>query len=383
MKATKLVIATPIFPPESGGPGTYTCAIAEKLYPKYECVIITYSDAPSPLAHTRVIAIRKSQNLLFRWCKYTVALFRELRTADIVYAQNAVASGFPAVIAGMLLRKPVIIKMVGDEAWERATAAGTTTKNIHDFLRAPEGGLKTKVFMAVQRFALRRAMLVTTPSLYLLDEVTRAYSLSANTTALNSNATEDIPLSSTPRHKYQIASVSRLVVWKHIDGLIRALTLVHKQFPDAVLKIAGVGPAENTLKKLVDELGVHKSVFFLGNLSTQDVRTLFSESEVYVLNSSYEGLPHTVLESFAAHTPVVATDIPGTNELVRHDTGFPIPVDNDIVLAETIASIFRDPSDAQKRAVDANAFFKRNFSWEHHVKILEEFFTRATHSTKG
>ena len=103
MKAIKLVIATPIFPPESGGPGTYTCAIAEKLYPKYECVIITYSDAPSPLAHTRVIAIRKSQNLLFRWCKYTVALFRELRTADIVYAQNAVASGFPAVIAGMLL----------------------------------------------------------------------------------------------------------------------------------------------------------------------------------------------------------------------------------------------------------------------------------------
>lgn len=375
----KIVLATPIFPPESGGPGTYTCAIAERLSPKHDIVIVTYGDNPTLFTFGRVVAVKASANILLRWLRYTYILWKEMGSADVVYAQNAMASGFPAVIAGQLRAKPVVIKMVGDEAWERARQGGNTTVALETFLKNPDRSFRTRLFMGMQGFALRHAELVTAPAEYLLRVMRETYKLKEEKTEVNVNAAEVENIPTVTRKQHSIAVVARLTLWKNVAGVLLALPLVQKSFPDATLKIAGDGPERPALLALVDRLSLQNSVTFLGAIPKHDVTTLLASSHVFVLNSHYEGMPHVVLESFAAETPVVATQIEGTDEVVEHQkNGLLVAAGDDEALAASIIRIFKDNALAEKLREGGSRSLSEKFSYERHVTKLEEFFTRVT-----
>lgn len=377
--AMKIVLATPIFPPESGGPGTYTCVIAERLSRAHNVVVVTYSDNPTPLPFARVVAIHKSQRVISRLWKYTFALIHELRDADVVYAQNAVASGFPAVIAGMLRRKPVIIKMVGDEAWERAHQSGATSARLETFLAHPDTSLKTRIFMLVQGFTLRHATLVTAPARYLLEVITKTYRLESGKTEVNVNASEVAHIAPTPRVAHKIAVVARLTKWKGIAGVVRALGMTRQTFPDATLAIAGEGPEHAALVTLVHELSLDAHVTFLGNIPRPEVATLLSSAHVFVLNSEYEGMPHVVLESFAAGTPVIVTNISGTDEVVIHEkNGILVPPGDDTALCTAMLRLFSDDRLRETLVAGGAESLTSQFSLDRHMARLEMFFNRVT-----
>src|SRR3989344_866162 len=103
----RIVVATPLYPPESGGPATYAKALEEEL-PKLgiEVSVVKYSD------------VRKR---FFRHLRYFLRVFRAAHGADIVYALDAVSVGFPAMLAAKLRRKPFVVKVVGDFAWEQGS----------------------------------------------------------------------------------------------------------------------------------------------------------------------------------------------------------------------------------------------------------------------
>jgi len=253
------------------------------------------------------------------------------------------AAGLPAVIVGMLRRIPIVLKFVGDEAWERASQEKKTTLHIQSFLDTPKGGWRTYARIYIQGFVLRHADIVTTPSVYLRDVLIRAYRIKKERAIVNYNAAGDTVISyfkATPV-QHQIISTARLVDWKGMDGLIRSVALLTKRFPDVHAVIAGDGPERESLKTLTKELGIEKHVSFPGRISRTETWYLRKKSEVYVLNSTYEGLPHTVLTSFAARIPVVATNIPGTNEAVYDEKdGLLIPIHNDQALANAITRLF-------------------------------------------
>jgi len=111
--------AADIFPPEIGGPATYSYKIAHKLYAKGHTVLVTcYSrDAVSGESNPfPVVRIRISGIKAVHYIKYFINLFKVAKHADVIYAQGPVASGFPSIIAGKVLRKKVVIKVVGDYA---------------------------------------------------------------------------------------------------------------------------------------------------------------------------------------------------------------------------------------------------------------------------
>lgn len=373
----KIILATPIFPPESGGPGIYVTEIARRMKGTHECVIVTYSDSPIQFSEARVVAIPKSLPTFIRWWRFTRALMRELKDADLVYAQNAVAAGFPSVIAGMLARKPVIIKFVGDEAWERARQEKRTEKELEAFLREPDRSFKTKLFMAVQRFSLRHTTLFTTPSAYLLEVLIKTYGLTRERAKVNFNAHETgTDAHNVTRMKHRIITVARLTVWKKIDGVILAVAALTTKYPDISLVIAGDGPERKNLEELVRTHHLEKHVTFFGNIPKADVMKHLRMSHVFVLNSLYEGMPHSVLESFAAGTPVVATNTNGTNEVVTHEkTGLLIAQNDTAALATALERMFTDNVLLERVALNAHDALATQFSWERHIKTLEIFFT--------
>jgi len=87
------------------------------------------------------------------------------------------------------------------------------------------------------------------------------------------------------------------------------------EYSDARLVILGEGEQRPDLENLVQERGLEGKVELAGN--QPDMPAWLSKMDVFVLPSWVEGLPTVILESMACQTPVIATDIPGTRELVR------------------------------------------------------------------
>jgi glycosyltransferase involved in cell wall biosynthesis len=376
----KIVLATPLYPPEIGGPATYTKELAERLVKGNEVIVVALASSDAVAAPgTKLIVVEKDRPLPVRLGRYFVALLRASRGADLIYAQNAVAAGFPAMLVGMLRHIPVVIKFVGDEAWERTRQAKLTDRQLEEFLARPDKTTRyISLLKKVQGWTLRNVSLVTTPSRYLRDTIVRAYHIPEESAVVNYNATDETTSGRTPAFtRHQIVATARLVEWKGIDGIIRAVGILKDRYPDIKLLIAGDGPSEDSLKKLTKELGLEDRITFLGKVGRDETRRIRSTSHVYVLNSTYEGLPHTVLTSFSAGIPTIATDIPGTNEaVIDGETGLLVPAGDDKALAAQISRLFEDDELCKKVVSGATEMIKERFSWEAHLAILEENFAR-------
>ncbi len=378
----KIVLATPLYPPEIGGPATYIIELTERTHEAHEITIVAFASTSKPAKGAHLVTVSKRRALPLRLLKFTWVLWKESRGKDIIYAQNAVAAGFPSVIVGILRGIPVVIKFVGDEAWEKATQQKLTTKQLEEFLEHPDPvPFYIALVKNIQRWTLNHADVATTPSQYLRDAIVRAYNIPPERALVNYNATENaeiLPFSSE-KQKHQIVATARLVEWKGIDGIIRAVALLTKRFPDIKLLVAGDGPDEEKLKKLAHDLGVDAHVEFLGRVSRAETWHIRKTSQVYVLNSTYEGLPHTVLTSFSAGIPTIATNIPGTNEAVIHEsTGLLVPVGDDKALADAIARLFEDEALCTRLVMNAEQIIKDKFSWEAHLAILFQIFEKLT-----
>lgn len=109
-----------------------------------------------------------------------------------------------------------------------------------------------------------------------------------------------------------LLSVGNLIELKGHDLVIRLLA----ERPQGVLVIVGSGPEENNLRRLAISLGLAQRVLFAGQQPNDQLKTYFSAADVTVLASSREGWANVLLESMACGTPVVATRVNGTPEVV-------------------------------------------------------------------
>ncbi len=370
----RILITTPIWPPETGGPATYTKELAQRLKSRYQITILAFADEPEIIDGVRLVSISKKTSLLIRQMRYLKAAMTLGKKADLRYAQNAMAAGVPSVIAARLLNKPLILKFVGDNAWESAFRNGQTKKLLEDFLRQPDAGFKNRLRMQIQRLTLRYANQIIVPSNYLGKILSLHYNIPINKIKTVYNAAEpdtDNPDEQIKPDPNQIITVARLVPWKGVDGIIRAVKILHQKIPDIKLVIAGDGPEMQHLKQLAELLSMQNNIKFLGNISKKETARWRRRSSVFVLNSSYEGLPHSVLSSFAIGIPVIATDIPGTNEAVYNEkTGIAVPPNNVQAIANAISRLLADTELGSQLAANAGRLLEEKFSWQAHLNLL-------------
>jgi glycosyltransferase involved in cell wall biosynthesis len=119
-----------------------------------------------------------------------------------------------------------------------------------------------------------------------------------------------------------LASVGLLIDRKGHHHIIRAL----KNIPDTDLLIAGDGHDRRALERLAQEEGVAERVRFLGSVDQNRLREIYNAVDALVLASSREGWANVLLESMACGTPVVASAVWGTPEVVaRPEAGVLMP----------------------------------------------------------
>lgn len=387
---TNILLASPIYLPDIGGPATYTKELAHHLEgsQKYSLTILTYANRQTAplLPGTKLYVVNKDLPLPIRLCLFTAKLIFLSFRSDLIYVQNAVAAGLPTFITSKLTGISYVLKFVGDEAWERVTQTGETKLFLEDFLESKEKveiSFYPKLIMKIQGVVLRGAKIVTTPSMYLGQALIKNYNVCSENFKVNYNASEDGLEKNIEEQKIpnQILVTARLTKWKGIDGVIDAVKILKekkgKDYSDLKLVVCGDGPELANLQQKTNKLGLSDTVSFLGRVSREETYRLRKVSEIYVLNSTYEGLPHTALTSFQAKIPMIATNTPGTNEAVYDNvSGLLTEVNNPEMLAEKIDLLLSD-KDLQKKIVEGGTkILKEKFSWESHLKNLEVFFDK-------
>ncbi|MDD5260033.1 MAG: glycosyltransferase family 4 protein [bacterium] len=138
-----------------------------------------------------------------------------------------------------------------------------------------------------------------------------------------------------------IGAVGRLTEQKGMSYAIQAMPLVLQEFPTAKLLIIGDGPLKDDLQQEAKKLALTEKILFLG--VRDDTLALFPVFDLFILPSLWEGLGLVVVEAMLKGIPVIASDIPGVDELVQPGlTGLLVPPENSKILAEKIIGLLKD-----------------------------------------
>lgn len=362
----RVLIATGVFPPEGGGPATYSKTLLEEL-PKlgFEVDVLPYRE------------VRKYPKFL-RHAIYFFKLLRQAFVADVIFAQDPVSVGLPSVLVSTIVRKPFFLKIVGDYAWEQAAARFSYKETLEHFQKDEELFIVPLIMRVVERWVARQAVNVIVPSRYL-EKVVQQWGISKEklTVVYNGIETEQVGLKQVIRGllKFKgklIISVSRLVPWKGFDTVIRVHATLRRKFPDLSLLVVGTGPEMENLERLAEECGVADSVIFTGAVDRSVALRYMRAADVFVLNTKYEGFSHLLLEASAVGVPIVTTRIGGNPELIDDNVnGFLVKPDDTDALQRRIEKLLESPETRARLAGNAKNRVG-NFSVDAMVKETAE-----------
>ena len=167
-----------------------------------------------------------------------------------------------------------------------------------------------------------------------------------------------------------VMCVGYLVDNKGIDLAIRAIA----RLSGVRLMIAGTGPCGVALKALAESLGVRDRVDFLGHVDQQSLPELYGAADVVANCSAREGMSNVLLESLACGTPLVATPVWGSPEVVScAEAGVLARDRSDGAIAEAIAHLIADPPDRAKTRL-----YAETFNWHETGRLHHDLLTEAT-----
>jgi glycosyltransferase involved in cell wall biosynthesis len=149
-----------------------------------------------------------------------------------------------------------------------------------------------------------------------------------------------------------IGSVGRLTEQKGYCYLIEAVPEIINEFPALEFWLIGDGELRGELEKQCKVLGVQDRVKFLGKRN--DVLVLLRQLDLFVLPSLWEGLPTVIMESMSQGVPVLATNVPGTREMIEDGkNGWLVEPRDPSALAKTLIRVLRDPEERLRISQDA------------------------------
>ena len=361
----RVLIASGIFHPDSGGPATYLHSLLPALQERgYTFYVLTYGDALSDGYGYPVERISFKYGALRRRKLYAQRYAELAARSDLIYV-NMLGLPRPKVA------KPLALKIVGDYAWERA---------LHRRWIAPETDLDAfqrrldlphvAWFKARRAREARDADQIIVPSEHLRrlvigwrvppERVQVIYNALEPTLSApaQTQAQARVALGWQPDGRY-LLYVGRLIALKGVQYLIQALDAV----PEVTLVIAGDGDYLPQLRALAEKYNLTARVRFLGKVPHAQVPLLMRAADYLALYSSTEGLSHTLLEALHVGTPVIASARGGNPEVVEHSVnGLLVPHPDLSALRDALGHAF---SDGMRDALAANsAVGMARFSWQ-------------------
>lgn len=344
----QVVIATGLYPPEIGGPATFA-VLFEKGLARHSIAYTTI-----PFSSVRYLP-KVVRHIAYGW-----RVFRAARAGSVVLALDPVSVGLPALLAARARGARFFLRVGGDYAWEQATQRWHYD-DVPESFPKDVGALPfpARVLYAVQRYVASRAERVLVQSASL-GAIVGAWGIDARRISVVPNGMDHVALPDRAalRARYGwngpvVVSSGRFVSWKGFGALIDAVRSL-RDIPGLRLVLIGSGPLERELRSKAND-----SVEFVSPLAKQELLSMISAADAFVLNTRYEGFSHQILEAMVVGTPVITTAIPGNADLVVEGTALSVSWNDTRALADAIRRVVTDPALAAALALRARAHAER------------------------
>lgn len=319
-KTLRLGLVGPV-PPPNGGMAMQTRQLARLLESEGVTVDMLATNGPYRPALVGKVPVLRA---LFRLIPFLFALWRLAGRVDVMHLMAN--SGWswqlhcaPALWLGWLRSTPVVVNYRGGEAQAY-------------FQRS---------FSRV-RPSLKKASFTVVPSGYLQ----AVFEQFGETTRIIPNIIDREvfhPKENRSSDRFTLVITRNLEAIYGIDTAIRAFAQVFATDPSLRLRIAGSGPAETSLRALVQQLGLDDAVSFEGRLDRQGIVDLYAEAHAMLNPSTVDNMPNSVLEALACGLPVISSNVGGVPFIVRHrETALLVPPGDIDAMAEAISELKND-----------------------------------------
>jgi glycosyltransferase involved in cell wall biosynthesis len=180
--------------------------------------------------------------------------------------------------------------------------------------------------------------------------------------------------------KFGIPGRNRTLLWigrleeqKDPMTFLQAAEPLFGLYADMYVLVIGEGPLRSELENWVRDKHLEKRVLLPGRQA--DVAGLMQAAFAFVLSSRWEGMPNVVLEAMAAAKPVVATNVEGLGELIRHGgTGFLVRPERPAEMSAVLTGLLDDPEAASQIGVAAQQYVCKEFTWTRATNLYERLY---------
>jgi len=347
----KITIAAGSFWPEIGGPSSYLKSILPKLMESgFKIDLVARSKKRKYFEDAgfkyKVYRIKDLPGKPLNYFRFFLKLLKKARSSNIIYAQGAVSSGYPAYWVNKFLKKKFTVKITGDYAWEQYSLKNEIIDTL-DFQNKKISG-KFNTLRKIQFKVCRAADKVVVPSNFLA-KIVGYWGVKDENIEVIYNGTDFKPLGIEKEKARReigisgniILSAGRLVPWKGFKMLIKIMPELLKEYQFARLIIVGDGPEMESLEIMKNNMGLSNKVYLVGKKLQEELKVYLAAADMFVLNTAYEGFSHQLLEAMASGVPVISTNAGGNPELIKQgENGFMVKYNDELNLTEAIKVVF-------------------------------------------
>jgi glycosyltransferase involved in cell wall biosynthesis len=171
---------------------------------------------------------------------------------------------------------------------------------------------------------------------------------------------------------FVVGMVANLRPQKNFAMFLRAIQRLQRRIR-LKAAIVGAGPLRNSIEQMIRALHIEEIVVMVGLLP--DIRPIYGCFDALALTSYIEGFPNAIGEAMVAGVPVVATDVPGTRDLIKSGVnGFLVPTDDDESLANKLYELASDPKLRERLAALARRQVLDQYSISRMVRRYEKLY---------
>ncbi len=311
-------------PPPYGGMANQAWQLYHLLQLE-DAVQVSFIQTNAPYSNSLIAKI-KGLRALFRLFSYVFKIIKLVFKADVIHV--LANSGWswqlfaaPVIWIGYLCKTPVIINYRGGEA-------------------------KTYFEQSIKWVApsMNKASAIVVPSKYL-QQVFTGFDYKAQVIP----NIIDLQRFKVSQEKPEQKQSLDLIITRNLEAIygiataIKAVALIVDKIPNLKLSIAGSGPQRAELLQLVEDLKLHKNVFFTGKLKPDEVAMLYGQADIMLNPTTVDNMPNSVLEAMASGVAIVTTNVGGIPFIVENNkTALLVDVDNENQMAEKIMELVND-----------------------------------------
>ena len=323
-KSPRILIYSPIYYPDIGGPAVQAKFLAEMLYENgFEVFVIKYNTLVDFDPNINVISLNWNSNphiftRIFRWfIGPLISLFYLIQLRPSVLLVNSVF--WNGMFMGLFCRFlciPTILKFTGDWVFESTSNLKKTTVELEKIYRS---NLINSLLFQVERFFVRQFTVVWVISEFRRQNV---LNLTRKPKIWLQNNFHDLPgssISSSSRFKNPLVFVTtaRLIPHKRIDAIISTLSRFPKGYKFIVI---GEGSELIALKQQVIRLNLSQNIFFVGKVTNELLYEILTLSSAFISWSSEEGAPNSFIEALNFGLPIISANVGGIPEMFSRNS---------------------------------------------------------------